>query len=400
MVRRATRTSAAQGGSTRLLAPRGFGKPAALAGRAALSYALITSTVPASAQVPNIGSPGSEVSVPNAIIGTPAPLSGTLDGAGGQGFFVTKGATLTIDGGLLQNYSTSGGSGSGGGLGAGGAIYIDTGGKVLLNNTSFSHNSVIGGLGGTNSPYGGTLNGITSVPGAPNSPNGANGSNGTLKDDNYILFGDGKGNGVSCAVGTACAATNGANAVNGFGGIGGVGGPATAGWTHDPVDELNVAIAALKVTADTGKVVVDGINVAAWFSSATADVGSCANAFSVPLCGLVGAFNFGKAVLAEVGFGLDSISLIADANALSLNVDKLDAWNTLKNEGLAGNGGNGGTGGTGGKGSYGFGGGAGGQGGAYGLTGLNNGVAVDGTGGTGGAGGAGGFGGGGGSCGC
>ena len=107
MVRRATRTSAALGGLTRLLAPRGFGKPAALAGRAALSYALITSTVPASAQVPNIGSPGSEASVPNAIIGTPAPLSGTLDGAGGQGFFVTKGATLTIDGGLLQNYSTA-----------------------------------------------------------------------------------------------------------------------------------------------------------------------------------------------------------------------------------------------------------------------------------------------------
>ena len=117
---------------------------------------------------------------------------------------------------LFQNFSTSGGAGSGGGLGAGGAIFIDTGGTVVLNNTSFSHNSVIGGLGGTNSPYGGTLNGISSIPGAPNLPNGANGNNGTLKNDNSILFGDGKGNGVSCAAGTACAATNGGNATNGL----------------------------------------------------------------------------------------------------------------------------------------------------------------------------------------
>ena len=164
--------------------------------------------------------------------GTPITGNTTLntvsDGAGGQGYigffgqgyFVGNGATLTVNNSVFQNFSTSGGSGSGGGLGAGGAIFIDTGGSVVLNNTSFSHNSVIGGLGGTNSPYGGTLNGISSIPGAPTLPNGANGNNGTLKDDNSILFGDGKGNGVSCAAGTACAATNGGNATNSFIGVG------------------------------------------------------------------------------------------------------------------------------------------------------------------------------------
>src|SRR5262249_44925517 len=160
---------------------RRFGKPAALAGRVALSYALITSTVPASAQVPNIGG---DVGVPGTAITANTALSGTLDGGGGQGFFVANGATLSINNGLLQNYATRGGDGSGGGLGAGGAIFIDTGGTVVLNNTSLSHNSAIGGTGGTSSSYGGTLNGISSIPGAPNSPNGADGVNGTMKFDN------------------------------------------------------------------------------------------------------------------------------------------------------------------------------------------------------------------------
>jgi fibronectin-binding autotransporter adhesin len=389
MVKRATKTSAALGGLTRPLARRGLGKPAALAGRVALSYALITSTVPASAQVPNIGT---EVSVPGTAITSNTTLNTVSNGNGGAGFFVANGATLTVNNSVFQNYSTSGGGGSGGGLGAGGAIFIDTGGTVVLNNTSFWHNSVIGGLGGTSSPYGGTLNGISSIPGAPNSPNGANGVNGQMKVDNSTFFGDGKGNGVA-----GFGVTNGGNAINGFGGIGGIGGAGTAGWSEDIPDEKQVFISALKVTADSGKVIVDVINVAAWFSSASADVGSCANAFSVPLCGLVGAFNFGKAVLAEVGFGLDSISLIADSATLAVNIQKVDNWSTLASEGLAGNGGPGEAGGSGGKGSYGFGGGAGGQGGAYGLTTLNNGIAVDGTGGAGGAGGAGGFGGGGGA---
>src|SRR5262249_42720040 len=151
-----------------------------------------------------------------------------------------------------------------------------------------------------------------------------------------------------------------------------------------------------KVAADGTKVIVDGINIAAWFVSAGLADGSCANPLEAPLCSIVGNFNMGKAVLAIVSGGADSVSLIADSATLALNVQKLNNWMTLVDEGLAGNGGDGEAGGAGGAGSYGFGGGNGGQGGAYGTTPISNGQTKDGTGGNGGAGGAGGFGGGGG----
>ena len=394
MARRTTKTSAALGGGfASPLGRRGIGKAAAWIGGVALFCALV-SAVPASAQISGIGS---DVSVPGTPITGNTTLNTVSDGAGGQGYFVANGATLTVNNSVFQNFSTSGGAGSGGGLGAGGAIFIDNGGTVVLNNTSFSHNSVIGGLGGTNSPYGGTLNGISSILGAPNSPNGANGNNGTLKNDNSILFGDGKGNGVSCAAGTACAATNGGNATNGYGGIGGVGGPATNGWNTDPTDETNVATASIKVAADSGKIIVDGVNVTAWILAAVADASTAADPFVSPLAAIEATFKGGKATLAIIGTAADALSLAADATTLNLNVQKLAAWNDLVSEGLAGNGGNGGTGGAGGKGSTGFGGGAGGQGVAYGTTPWSNGISVDGAGGNGGAGGAGGFGGGGGA---
>jgi fibronectin-binding autotransporter adhesin len=394
MARRTTKTSAALGGGfASPLGRRGIGKAAAWIGGVALFCALV-SAVPASAQISGIGS---DVSVPGTPITGNTTLNTVSDGAGGQGYFVANGATLTVNNSVFQNFSTSGGAGSGGGLGAGGAIFIDNGGTVVLNNTSFSHNSVIGGLGGTNSPYGGTLNGISSILGAPNLPNGANGNNGTLKNDNSILFGDGKGNGVSCAAGTACAATNGGNATNGYGGIGGVGGPATNGWNTDPTDETNVATASIKVAADSGKIIVDGVNVTAWILAAVADASTAADPFVSPLAAIEATFKGGKATLAIIGTAADALSLAADATTLNLNVQKLAAWNDLVSEGLAGNGGNGGTGGAGGKGSTGFGGGAGGQGGAYGTTPWSNGISVDGAGGNGGAGGAGGFGGGGGA---
>jgi fibronectin-binding autotransporter adhesin len=400
MVRRITRTSTAfGGGSNRPLARRGFGKSAAWVGGVALCHALITSTVPASAQVAGVGT---EFSAPGTTITGTTTLSGTLNGAGGSGFFVANGATLTVNNGLLQNFTTSGGSGSGGGLGAGGAIFIDTGGTVVLNNTSFSHNSVIGGLGGTNSPYGGTLNGITATTSPDASPNGANGVNGQVKADNSVFFGDGKGNGVA-----GFGVTNGGNALaghSGYGGIGGIGGAATDGWASDPLDLENLNISIAKVAADTGKVVVDGINIAAWIASGTASSASAANPFTAPLASIVGTFNIYKAILAGVSTANDGTALGADIATLTVNQQKLENWFTLLNEGLAGNGGSGQAGGSGGKGSYGFGGGAGGQGGAYGLTnqvagipGVTTSLTVDGTGGAGGAGGAGGFGGGGGA---
>src|SRR5215813_7503351 len=103
MVRRTIRTSAALGGgSARPLARRSFGKPAAWVGVVAALFCALISIVPAAAQVANICSSGnctasSEVSVGGTAITTNTTLSGTLNGNGGQGFFVANGATLTVN---------------------------------------------------------------------------------------------------------------------------------------------------------------------------------------------------------------------------------------------------------------------------------------------------------------
>jgi len=128
-----TRTSAAGGRMIGRLGCRRVGNPVTLLAWGVACYAAIASGGPAFAQVPDIPS---QVTVANAITG-PVILGGTLNGNNGPGYFVGSGGTLTINNGLLENYSTTGGSGSGGGLGAGGAIFIDTGGTVVLNNTSF-----------------------------------------------------------------------------------------------------------------------------------------------------------------------------------------------------------------------------------------------------------------------
>ena len=138
MARRTTRIDAEFGGLIRPLARRGFGKAAAWAAGVAC-YVLIATTVPVSAQVAGIGT---DVAVPGTAITSAITLSGTLtpgSPTNTQGYFVANGATLTVNTSVFQNFSTSGGAGSaGGGLGAGGAIFIDTGGTVVLNNTSFS----------------------------------------------------------------------------------------------------------------------------------------------------------------------------------------------------------------------------------------------------------------------
>ena len=60
-------------------------------------------------------------------------LSGTINGGNAAGYFVSGGGTLTVNNGILQNFTTTGGAGSGGGLGAGGAIFINSGGTAILN---------------------------------------------------------------------------------------------------------------------------------------------------------------------------------------------------------------------------------------------------------------------------
>ncbi len=383
MARGKTKARAALVGWIRPLARHGFGKPVALTARLALCYALVTATMPASAQVPP------PVTVPNAVTGN-TTLTGTLNGNGGPGYFVTNGATLTINNGLLQNFTTSGGSGSGGGLGAGGAIFIDTGGTVVLNNTSFSHNTAIGGTGGTSSPYGGNLNNISPVVPPDGTPNGANGVNGVLAPDNEFIFGDGRGNGTA-----GIGVTAGGNAINGVGGIGGIGGPGGNGWISNPVAEANNDIAIAQIASTASIEAGEAAIVITFVAGAIAEYGSSANPFEDPLAPITGITSTLLAAVNGLNLAGDTIGL-ADAIATQqLTQGALNSWNMLVSKGLAGGGGAGQTGGAGGAGSYGFGGGAGGQGGAYGLS--ANSTAPDGVGGNGGVGGAGGFGGGGGA---
>jgi hypothetical protein len=81
----------------------------------------------------------------------------TINGGGVQrGFFVYSG-TVAIDnlaitdavatGGAGATISFSGGGGSGG-LGAGGALFVASGGNVTLSNVAFTGSSAIGGAGG------------------------------------------------------------------------------------------------------------------------------------------------------------------------------------------------------------------------------------------------------------
>jgi autotransporter-associated beta strand protein len=360
---------------------------------AAVCSAAVGLSVQAFAQVPNVGS---QVLAPNAVIGTGNTLgntftSTTLNGANGPGYFVTGGATLSVNNALFENYVTSGGSGSGGGLGAGGAIFIDTGGSVTLNNTSFTHDTVIGGTGGTSSPYGGSLNNILANPAPPTSPNnGANGLNGVIYPDDMIIFGDGHGNGVP-----GVNATNGGNATNGFGGNGGTGGPGTNGWDANPVATIQLQLANLNVASASIGLAVDIAGEVTFVISAVESYADAGDPFEAPLAVTTGATNTQQAIENALAIVNDVLNLGNAVQSQILAQDTLNSWNNLVATGNAGNGGGGEAGGNGGAGSYGFGGGAGGQGGAYGLS--ANPQALDGQGGNGGNGGAGGFGGGGGA---
>jgi autotransporter-associated beta strand protein len=366
------------------------------------SCAIIAFSSPAAAQV-NFDGTVALPANPNPTIGTSNLVTGntvinpaspqTLDGQGGPGFFVTQGSSLTINNTTLQNFITTGGSGSGGGLGAGGAIFIDNGGTVFLNNTSFLHNTVIGGTGGTNSPYGGTLNGITTVAALGTNPNGLNGRNGAaVPNDNPFTFGDGNGNGVS-----GCCHTNGLNAVNGFGGLGGNGGPGSNGWGSNPVAALNVAVASQNLVVSALSIAGFTLMVADDLVTAAADAPAAINTFEDPLAAIDAAYNTVGVIGQTLNLTANILNLASNIQALYLAAGAQAAWNDRFNAGYVGNGGSGETGGNGGNGSYGFGGGGGGQGGAYGLASSSGQYALDGVGGSGGNGGNGGFGAGGGA---
>ena len=274
-----------------------------------------------------------------------------IDGLGGSGYFV-QGGNLSISNTTLTNFSTKGGSGSGGGAGLGGAIFVNSGATVTLNNVSILGNSAMGGAGGIGST-GGTLNNLFNSGGA-----GTAGSNGYTP--NQTTFTD-----IGGTTGTK--GYNGAFNASGFGGAGGAGGNGGNGGDRS----VSLILSVTSATTD----------LAGWVSQTVADSG---NPFTANVAiGMV-------ASLASAGINL--------GNAIAAVVD----FDKSLSDGQIGLGGNGGAGGNGGQGGFGYGGGAGGAGGSGGAGGANwsssaySGGAAGGDANAGGTGGLGGFGAGGG----
>lgn len=277
--------------------------------------------------------------------------SGIIDGGETTGYFVKSGS-LTISNATVQNFTTTGGAGSGGGAGLGGAVFVNTGATVVLNNVSFTGNTVIGGTGGVGTT-GGSLNnrfnGGTTI--------GQAASGYTPNDTHFIDV-----NGT-----TGTKGMNGANNANGIGAAGGNGG--NGGNGGDRSESLILAVTAAAV---------DVADVAIQIAAASS------NPFT-----------------ANVAIGLAPSVISAGINLGSATAE-LVYFDKALSEGHIGLGGGAGAGGSGGAGGFGYGGGTGGDGGNGGTGGSNwsgsaySGGAAGGDAGDGGSGGIGGFGAGGG----
>jgi fibronectin-binding autotransporter adhesin len=193
---------------------------------------LIVPAVPASAQT---------------LITSNTTISGTINGNDAAGYFVASG-TLTVNNATLENFTTTGGSGSGGGLGAGGAVFVASGATAIFNNTSFSGDTAVGGIGGTSSLTGGVLNN-GNFASYSSSAFGSTGATPPAAQDNGIIFGSGFGVGFSGGNGGL-----GGNGTPGFGGAGGAGQVGTAGWSINPLAIANVALATQGVVVAGGDV--------------------------------------------------------------------------------------------------------------------------------------------------
>ncbi|MCB1275496.1 autotransporter-associated beta strand repeat-containing protein [Prosthecobacter sp.] len=310
---------------------------------------------------------------------------GIIDGSSANGYFLHTG-DMTISNVTLQNFNTVGGSGSGGGAGFGGALFINNGTNVELNNVSFLSNNAVGGQGGVGT-LGGTLNNLFTP--TSNGSNGANGSD-APSTAAYVNGGNG-GNGFNGAFG--------GNATAGFGGNGGNGGNGSGGSavTADTVKQgLEMSYQALTITSETTESVIFN-TIAGVFDSLIAAAGSGANAGGPTTANLVPGFTTLAAQFhAEATKATGSVtSEIAKQTYEAAYFTALTVTGLV--DGAAGNGGGGANGGSGGRGSEFFGGGAGGNGGNGGDAYVGDpSTAQGGGGGGGGAGGTGGFGGGGG----
>lgn len=312
-------------------------------------------------------------------------LDGIYDGNLFGGFFVYNGA-LTLSNGTLTNFSTKGGDGSGGGAGLGGAIFVNAGATVTLNNVNLSNNAAVGGNAlalDSNGRVGGSLNNRFNSNGAEatgkqgsdasdgtswlnnqNGLNGYNGLDGANAGAGSLTIGGvgGRGgngaNGSGSSAATLLAAAN--NAVNLIKAV------------HGPTETAEfTAIAAAATAAAAGSAPIDPASAAAWTILATQ--------FTA------------LATQSGTRSPLEIARAVADTTALiALTV-------TSVTEGVAGIGGAGGTGGNGGLSDFGNGGNTGGAGGNGGNALSTAGAkAIGGSGGTGGQGGFGGFGAGGG----
>jgi len=308
------------------------------------------------------------------------------DGNSANGFFLLSGS-LNLSNLTLQNFNTVGGGGSGGGAGFGGALFINSGTTVELNNVNFLSNNAVGGNGGVGT-LGGNLNNLI-IPTA----NGSNGASGNDAPGSaaYVNGGNG-GNGFNGAFG--------GNATAGYGGNGGNGGNGSDGSavTADTVKAgLEQAYALTQITSVTTESSILS-SIAATFTAQAAAATAGANAGGPTTVNLAPAFEAlaaeftTKAGKATANIAVETAKeLYESAYLTALTVTGLV-------DGAAGNGGSGANGGGGGRGSQFFGGGAGGAGGNGGAAYVGSpSTAQGGGGGSGGAGGTGGFGGGGGA---
>ena len=294
------------------------------------------------------------LATPPPIITSDTSLNGggaTVDGNGGSGLFVQSG-NVVVSNATMTNFSTKGGDGSGGGAGMGGAIFVNSGASVTLNNVNFVANTVAGGKGGVGT-VGGTLN--DRFGSGPAADPGADGY--TPTQTSY----------TDIAGTTGTKGYNAPNGTKGFGGTGGAGGAGGNGGDHSPSLFLATISAGVKL-ADK---IIDA-----------------ADAFANPF-----TINIGVS---------DVLETVTDAIDLANTIAQQVAFDKSLSDGQIGLGGSGGQGGQGGGGSDFFGGGKGGNGGNGGKGGANwslsafQGGAAGGDAGNGGSGGNGGFGAGGG----
>lgn len=347
-----------------------------------ISYLLLTAPVLANATSPT----------PNTVLNGTYELDGnyeTIDASSNNppaGYFLESGS-LTINNATLQNFTTTGGSGSGGGAGLGGLIFINNGASVTLNNVQLNANTAVGGTGGTGGT-GGVLNNLLS--------SSSNGSNGVAGDDAPEGAGsENAGNGRN--------GYGGAYAGDASGGFGGTGGNGGQGGPGTPTT-ADVVKTAAELTAAAIKLVVNGTATTALSTTLPGlevAIAACAASGADPLATPVA--EAAAAALEIVAVALSELdALTAGISVYDAAVDAAEAayliavqTTSYLSDGVAGIGGNGGNGGKGGNGSFGFGGGPGGNGGTGGDA-VGDSIAAGGMGGNGGNGGNGGFGGGGG----